>query len=220
MIGKLLVFILPWPLRRWCLQRWFGYQIHPTARIGYSWIYPRKLIMGERARIGHFNMAIHLELMQLDVHTSIARGNWITGFPKQQEAVHFAHQPDRHPALYMGAHSAITKNHHIDCTNTITIGRFTTIAGYQSQLLTHAIDVYANRQHSEQITIGDYCFVSTNVVVLGGAALPAYSVLGAKALLNKAFTQERMLYGGVPAKAIQPIPDDAAYFRRSRGFVD
>ena len=111
------------------------------------------------------------------------------------------------------------QNHHIDCTNIITIGNFSTVAGYQSQLLTHSIDVMESRQHSAPISIGDYTFVGTNVVILGGASLPAFSVLGAKSLLNKSFTEQYTLYGGVPAKAIAPIDKQAKYFNRHEGFV-
>ena len=107
----------------------------------------------------------------------------------------------------------------MDCTNLIEIGRFSTIAGYQSQLLTHYINVMDNRQDSLPIRIGEYTFVGTNVVVLGGATLPAYSVLGAKSLLNKAFDEEWGLYAGVPAKRASEIPKDAKYFSRSDGFV-
>ena len=67
----------------------------------------------------------------------------------------------------MGESAAITKNHHIDCTNTIEIGAFSTVAGYQTQFLTHSIDVLENRQHSAPIRIGPYTFVGTNSVVLG-----------------------------------------------------
>ena len=121
--------------------------------------------------------------------------------------------------MLIGEHSAITKNHHIDCTSTITIGNFVTIAGYNSQLLTHSISILENRQDSSPIIIGDYCFVSTNVVVLGGAHLPSYSVLGAKAMLNKKMNQEYCLYGGIPAKFINEIPKTAKYFNRSTGFI-
>src|SRR5690606_32520420 len=107
---------------------------------------------------------------------------------------------ERSPKLIIGENSAITKNHHFDCTDAITIGKFCTIAGYSSQFLTHSIDVYENRQNSAPISIGNYAFVSTNVVLLGGASLPSYSILGAKALLNKSLTEEWVLYGGIPAR--------------------
>ncbi|WP_240543642.1 acyltransferase [Spirosoma foliorum] len=211
--------MLPWPLRRLALMRWFGYEIHPRAYIGLAWIFPRKLSMGEGARIDHFTVAIHLEQISMGQNATIGRSNWITGFPMNTDSLHFRHQLERKAELRMGESAAISKNHHLDCTSLIHIGRFSTIAGYNSQFLTHSIDVAENRQDSVPIYIGDYTFVGTNVVVLGGAVLPAYSVLGAKALLNKAHTDEWTLYGGVPAKRIQKIPPTAKYFTRTTGFV-
>lgn len=215
---RLCVVLLPWFLRRHVLRMFYGYDIHPTARIGCSWIFPVKLVMGEQARIGHLNVAIHLGQIELGPHALVGRGNWITGFP-EGDPRHFGHCAGRDPALVMGAHSAVTKRHHLDCTDRIEIGAFTTVAGYGSQFLTHAIDLQLNRQDAAPIVIGDYCFVGTNVVMLGGAQLPARSVLGAKALLNKPHTQPGWLYAGVPARPIKTLPTDAAYFRRARGFV-
>ena len=216
---KLISVILPWRLRRWLLNRYFKFEIHPTARIGLAWVFPDKLIMAAGSKIDHFTVAIHLDTINIGQNSSIGRGNWITGFSTKTDSLHFKHQSDRKAALIMGASSSITKNHHIDCTNIISIGNFSTVAGYQSQLLTHSIDVLECRQDSKPIYIGDYSFVGTNVVVLGGASLPPRSVLGAKSLLNKAFTEEYTLYGGVPAKAIGPVSKDAKYFKRTEGFV-
>lgn len=217
---KIFICILPMFLKRSLLKSLYGYDIHPTARIGLSFVYPKKLVMGKNSKIGHFNTAVHLDEVILGDYVSIGRGNWITGFASGTSSRHFKHQPDRKSLLIVGDHSAITKGHHIDCTSPITIGRFVTVAGYNSQLLTHSINVYDNRQDSKAITIGDYCFIGTNVVMLGGSALPAYSVLGAKAMLNKAYTEEWKLYGGNPAKLITDIPKDAKYFSRETGFVD
>lgn len=219
MIKKLLTLLLPWKLRRIALQRLFGYQIHPSARIGIAWVFPSKLVMAENTRIDHFTVAVHLDRIEMDEESKIGRSNWITGFATGTTSHHFAHQADRRSELILGAHSAITKNHHLDCTSPIRIGRFSTIAGYHSQLLTHSIDVVSNRQHSEPIEIGDYTFVGTNVVILGGAKLPNRSVLGAKSLLNKVFEAEMHLYGGVPAGPVKSLPQDALYFTRSTGFV-
>ncbi|NQX02625.1 acyltransferase [bacterium] len=219
MLKKLLTFLLPWKLRRLALQRMFGYQIHPSARIGLAWVFPRQLIMAENTRIDHLTVAIHLDLIKMGERSTIGRSNWITGFASGTDSKHFQHQPNRRSELRIGADSAITKNHHLDCTSPIRIGDFVTVAGYQSQLLTHSIDVMENRQDSAPIDIGDYAFVGTNVVILGGAKLPARSVLGAKSLLNKPFEIEFQLYGGVPAKALKTLPVEAAYFIRPTGFV-
>ena len=216
---KIFTCILPWPLRRYALQHWFGFELHPTSRIGLAWVFPQKLIMAAGSSIGHFTVAIHVETIQLEEQASIGRNNWITGFPSNTNSLHFKHQVGRQSRLLLGESSAVTKNHHLDCTNTIEIGRFATVAGYQSQFLTHSIDVFENRQDSAPITIGAYAFVGTNSVVLGGSNLPAYSVLGAKSLLNKPHVEEWRLYGGVPAKELSIIPKTAKYFTRNEGFV-
>jgi acetyltransferase-like isoleucine patch superfamily enzyme len=217
-ILKLFIIFLPWGFRRWLLQRLFGYEIDPSASIGLAWVYPKQLRLGKHTRIDHFTVAIHLDLIDMGDHSIIGRSNWVTGYPSNFKK-HFSHQTDRYSRLILGEHSAITKNHHMDCTHEIRIGRFSTIAGYQSQLMTHAIDIIAGRQHSEPIEIGAYCFVSTRCILLGGARLPSYSVLAAGAVLTKAFDQSFSLYGGVPARYIKEISKEAQYFHRSSGFV-
>ncbi|UFH53117.1 acyltransferase [Spirosoma sp. KNUC1025] len=219
MFLKLVTFLLPWSLRRRALVKWFGYEIHPSARIGLSWVFPGKLIMAAGARIEHFTVAIHLDRIDMSTQSKIGRGNWITGFPVESGSSHFKHQTGRRAELRLGEYAAITKYHHLDCTNLIEVGRYATIAGYHSQFLTHSIDVMENRQDSAPIHIGEYTFVGTNVVVLGNSTLPSHSVLGAKSLLNKQHVDQWMLYGGVPAKAVQKIPSDAKYFSRVDGFV-
>src|SRR5258708_4817916 len=155
---KIFIVLLPWPLRRRMLIRFFGYTIHPTARIGFSWIFPDFLILEEGATIDHFTVAIHLQRISLGRRAWIGRGNWITGFPKNNPK-HFSHRLDRSPSLLMGAASSITNNHPIDCTDLIEVGEFATIAGYASQLLTHSINLDENRQDCAPISIGRYCFV-------------------------------------------------------------
>ena len=215
---KVILQLLPWPLRRKILIKKFGYKIHPTAHIGLSYIYPKYLEMGEGASIGHFNVAIHLDRLVIGENSSIGRSNWITGFPTGTDSRFFSHDESRKSELIMGKESAITnKISYMDIV--CTKGDFVTIAGYSSQFLTHSIDIYESRQDSHPIEIGDYCFVSTGVRVLGGAKLPAYSVLGAGAVLNKAYTKERMIYVGVPAVPKKEIPQGAKYFVREKGFV-
>lgn len=216
---KPLVILLPWSLKRPILQRVYGYRLAPSASIGLAWVYPRQLTMAPGSRIDHFTVAVNLDALELAESASIGRSNWITGFPTGTASPHFAHQRDRRAALILGPHAAITKHHHIDCTNRVSIGPFTTIAGYHSQLLSHSLDLQHNRQHSEPITIGAYCFVGTQCVILGGAVLPDHSVLGALSLLNKPLTEPWSLYAGQPAARRKAIPDDAAYFSRSQGFV-
>lgn len=214
----LLSLLLPWGMRRAFLEKQFGYTIHPSCRIGFSCVFPTRLIMEEGSRIGNLTVCKNIDLLHLKAHASIGNGNWITGFPLGPSR-HFADEKDRQPQLIVGEHAALTHRHLIDCTNSVVIGKFTTIAGFQSQILTHSIDIEKNRQVSAPVRVGDYCFVGTNSVLLGGSALPDFCVLGAKSLLNKAFTESHQLYGGVPARPIEKLSPDFEYFRRTEGFV-
>lgn len=220
MIRKLFalaVVLLPWALKRRVLRRFWGYEIADDARIGLSYIFPGRLVMGEGAYIGHFNVAIHLGRLECGAHSVIDRSNWITGHPP--DGAHFTHRTQRDPTLALGAHAAITKKHIIDCTDRIEIGAFTTIAGYHSQFITHGIQVTDNRQDCRPIRIGARCLVGTRVTVLGGAALPDCSVLGAGSVLNKAHTVEYTVYAGQPAMPVKAVGPEAAYFHRTHGFV-
>ena len=150
-----LSLLLPWGLRRSFLEKQFGYTLHPSSHIGVAWIFPGRLIMEANTTIGHLTLCKSIALLHLHECASIGRGNWITGFP-QGPSPHFASETDRRPQLIVGEHSAITHRHLIDCTNSVTIGKFTTFAGFQSQILTHTIDLAQNRQVSAPVSIGDY----------------------------------------------------------------
>jgi len=215
---SLLVVPLPWPLKRWLLRRVWGYRIADSARIGLSYIFPGDLEMGEHAHIGHFNVAIHLDRMVCGAHSSIGRGNWITGHPGS--GAHFRHRIGREPVLLLGAHAAITKSHIIDCTDRVEIGAFTTVAGYHTQIITHGIDVATARQDCKPISIGAYCLVGTRATFIGGAVLPDRCVLGAGSVLNKAHEEPCALYAGQPAKRVKALDENAGYFTRERGYID
>ena len=152
-----LTVLLPWSWRRRVLERWLGYELDPTSRIGLSWVFPQRLVLRAHARIGHLTVCKGLDLVDLGEHAFIGNLDWITGFPLGPSP-HYAHQPERRPELRVGAHAAITHRHLIDCTNTVSIGAFTTLAGFQTQILTHSIDIAACRQSSAPVTVGGVLF--------------------------------------------------------------
>lgn len=210
--------LLPWGTRRLFLEKQFGYSVHPDSRIGFAWIFPRRLILEEGARIGHLTVCKNIDLLHLGEHAIVGQLNWITGFPSGSSR-HFAHQPDRRPELIVERHAGISSRHLIDCTARVRIGAFATIGGFRSQIITHSIDLPAGRQAAQPIDIGEYCFTGTNSVMLGGSVLPHHSVLGAQSLLNKKWDEPYRLYAGVPAKPIKELSPELEYFRRTEGFV-
>jgi acetyltransferase-like isoleucine patch superfamily enzyme len=215
----LLALLLPWALRRRVLVTVFGYTIHPTSRIGFAWVTPKRLIMEAQSQIGTLTVCRGLDLVQLKANAAIGKANWVTGHPTGDRN-HFTHQPDRRSELIMGEHSAITNRHLIDCTNSVTIGAFSVFAGFRSQILTHSVDLENSRQSSAPIVIGEYCFTGTNCVLLGGSSLPDHSVLGAKSLLNKPYSEPYWLYAGIPARAVKPLSADMGFFKRRAGIID
>jgi acetyltransferase-like isoleucine patch superfamily enzyme len=210
--------LLPWKVRRNILEKVMGYNIHSTCKIGFSWVFPKKLIMKSHAKISHFTVIKGLEKLYLGQYSIIGKGNWISGYTVNG-LKHYENQCGRKSELIIGEHSAVTNAHIIDCTNSVTIGHFTTIAGYGSQIITHSIDLDHCRQWSETIKIGDYCFIGTNTVILGGSSLPSYSVLGAKSLLNKSYSVKYLLFTGVPAMPKKNLPHSLGYFNRKEGYI-
>jgi len=111
--------------------------------------------------------------------------------------------------------SAITKNHLIDCTDTMTIGALTSIAGYGMHTLSHSTSPQNNAQHCAPVKIGSRSFVGTRSILLPGTVLPDSSVPGAGSALTKAFSEPFALYGGVAAGFIKKLNPSLAFLTRT-----
>ena len=214
-IVQVLLWAMPWPIRRRAMCLLWGYSIHPTAHIGFSIILPQHLIMEAKSRI--FNFVACKPIDRLVLHEESAIGRWtrITGFPTSQHQ-YYAHVKDRKCELILGRCATITASHYIDCNGGISIGEFTTLAGGRSHLMTHSIDIYKNRQDAKPIEIGKYCFVGSACLFLPGSKLPDYCVLGAHSVLNKKLEETDCVYAGTPAiKKKKLVNDEVAYFHRT-----
>jgi len=196
----------------------FGFSIAPNARIGFSIVLPKHLTMASGSKIGHLNVIKSLDVLELGSQSKIGNLNWITGTSLASKK-HFEDEPGRESRLVLGAHASMTARHFIDCANLVSIGGFSTIAGANSQILTHGIDLVTNRQRSAPVMIGSFCMVGTGCVILKGAKLPDFSVLAANSTLHRAYDQSHTIYSGVPAVAVKLLPEDAAYFHRETGAV-
>ena len=215
---QLIFFLLPWTLRRRALNRVFGFEIASSASVGFSFLYVDGCAMGDGARVGHLTMIKGLRLLKIDEYGILGNLNWVTGFP-MSNSDHFREETERDPCLLIERHAAITNRHMVDCTDRVTIGEFSTVGGFRSQILSHAIDLKSNRQSCRPITIGAYCFVGTGAILLKGSVLPERSVLGPGSVLTKKMLEPGMLYSGVPAVAVRPIDAKSGYFVREIGFV-
>lgn len=219
MIFLLLSVLLPTKIKVFMYVRLLGWDIHPSAKIGLSLILCNKLAMGAGSRIGNFTVVKGVSLVRMDTLSSLGSLNWVTGFPLMPSK-HFRADENRQTTLHIKEHGAITNRHLIDCTDSVIIGRFTTFAGYRSQILTHSINLKESRQRCSPVIVGDYCFIGTSCVLLPGTKIPNKSILAAGAVLSNEFQDEGCLYGGVPAKKIKHLElNSYKYMNRTDGYV-
>jgi len=219
-IFKFLIVLLPNKLKIYLYKKIFNFKIGNNVNIGFSYIDIKNLSLLDNTKIGHFNVIKGLDYLELGNKSIITNFNWITGFPTEIDSKHFEHQPDRSPRLILGNDSAITNRHIIDCTNAITIGSFTTIAGFRSQFLTHSINIKKSIQDSNEITIGSYCFIGTNSIFLPGASVPDYSIVSASSMVKDKLSEEYSIYAGNPAKKVNKSNiKEYKYFSRINGYV-
>lgn len=217
---QMVLFAVPWPIRRRTLKLLFGFKIHSTARLGCSVILAKEFEMAEKSRIHHLVFCKKIDKLKLGIDSGIASLTYITGFSTQDNR-YFNGEKNRLCELVLGQSSGITGRHFIDCNGGVYIGDYSTIAGIRTQILTHSINVYANKQQTHPVRIGKYCFVGTGCIILPGGELPDYSILGAGAVLTKAFKESYTLFAGNPARPIKHLDAETTlYFKRMNHVVD
>ena len=111
---QLLIICLPWAIRRKLLILFFGYKIHPTARIGKSLIFPKKLEMEAHSRIHHLVICKQIDSLVLSEDSGIATMTYITGF-KTAGNNFFKEVKNRRCELILGKSAGITSRHFVDC---------------------------------------------------------------------------------------------------------
>lgn len=209
--------LLPWSIRRRFLNRFFGYEIHPEARIGFSWTFPRsRLAMGQGARIGHLNVIRSLDELRMDERARIESMNWITanlaGFDGPGSEGRLRKRVAR---LYLGRFALVTARHYFDCSDSIEILEYSSVGGIRTVWQTHNFDLGTNEQACRPIRIGPTAFVGSNCLLLGGAVLPHHTVLGAGSLLIEEKTESYRLYAGHPAEERRTYDPEFGWFNRS-----
>jgi len=212
--------LLPSKIKIILYSKFLGWEIDPTARIGKSLILCDEVKIGKGARVGNLTVIKRSVALRIGEQGGLGSLNWVTGFPTSSDK-HFCEEAGRQVSLIIQDHAAITNRHLIDCTDSVSIGKYSTFAGFRSQILTHSIDLKESRQACKQVIIGDYCFVGTNCILLPGARIPNYSIVAAGSVVHKAMTEESCLYGGVPVKKIKKIStEEYKYMNRKVGFIN
>lgn len=204
-----LLWLLPSSkVKNWLLRR-VGHRIHPTA-IARSClvINVNKFSMGPGSRIGGWNAIKNLHEVSLGTDATIGRFNTITANQV------FARLYQGGARLTLGAHSYVTSRHRLDCSGSVHVGEYASVAGHSTTILTHSIDLRRDAQAAYPVTIGERSFLGTSCILLGGAEMPADSVLGAGSVLTRSREARAPgLWAGVPAT--HRGPTEGSWFTRS-----
>ena len=218
-IFQIILFLFPRKCRIYLLNHFLGWEIDLSAKLGLSLLNVKYVKIGENGVIGSFNLIRNVSSLYLGSHARLGSLNYVTGYP-ENGVKHFVNQV-RKPELHIGNHAAITSRHYIDCTDKVSIGDFTTVAGIRSQILTHSINIFTNRQEAAPVEIGKNCFIGTSCVILKGVYIADKVIVGASSCVNKSITEMYTLHGGVPCRFIKYLAaTEVKYFLRLKGFVD
>lgn len=209
--------VSPQPVKRWIYCRVLHWAVHPTARIGVTFILVKELIVEQDVSISHFNVIKGCDLVHLKEGSMIGAFNWVSGKVHSDRIESAA--SDRRPQLIMGRGAGLTMRHLVDCSDSVTLGDLSVVAGFRSQIVTHGIDVAAACQKSAPVRIGQCTVIFSGATLVPGACVPARCVVAAGAVVVGTLPEELRLYGGVPAKEIKRLPADHRFFTREQGAV-
>lgn len=121
-----------------------------------------------------------------------------------------------HDAIIKGLQRISIGSHCFVGNGTIIMGEGTIVLGDEVSIGPHVIIISSNHLFTNgsyrfkrgdfgSVIIGKGSWVAGNCTVIQGGRLPDGSVLGANSLLNKEFTEDNSIYGGVPAKFIKKV---------------
>jgi len=212
-----LASIAPWPsvLKRLLYRLLFGYRIGRNVRIGLVMLDADRVDLGDGTRIGHLNLIWRVSELVTGIRVEIGPLNIIRGGEKVSLGDYATvmrlnvlnaipdHDCTTNPVsiLDVGAGAVIVSGHRLDFTDRITIGRNVIVGGRSSSFWTHT------RQETAPISIGDHCYLGSEVRLAPGAALPERCVLALGSVLVDAITSPAYLVGGVPAKPLRPLAE-------------
>lgn len=205
--ASLALFLLPTLLAR-SLVALVGWSISTEARVGFSWVGCRQLVLQGNSRIGHFNFIIldryiartggrvgNFNIMRgplsvrLGALAKIGNRNVVTRAPKG-----VTRGTSR---LWLSDGAVVTASHSLDCAKSVSIGAYSHLAGKGSQIWTHG---YVHDQSGPgryridgYVDIGDNVYVGAGVIITGGVRICDATIVGAGACVARSI-EERGFY--------------------------
>src|SRR3546814_7731032 len=96
----------------------------------------------------------------------------------------FVYQNTAYEVRISDCSSDVCSSYLLDCSDTIEIGKFCLVAVWRSKSLTHSPDFEKNRQMCLPTVIGSYYFIGSASVILKGAQVPDFCIIGAGSVVS------------------------------------
>lgn len=174
-------------LRRLLWKTLFGYDIHPTAKVGRCFINVKELCIEEGAVLRSGNL-ISCQRFFMAEHSRINGGNVFRGSGN----------------FSLGAYSRVINNHFFDLTANVTIGERSWVAGMNSQFWTHGSFKSPSGQIKEKsINIGNNIYLGSGVKIGPGVSVAPGVVVGLGAVVLKSVKEKDSLWLGNPAVKVK-----------------
>jgi acetyltransferase-like isoleucine patch superfamily enzyme len=213
------LLLVPFPsfFKIWMYRLFFRYKIGKSVKIGLSAIIADKCTIGDRTRIGHFNLFYRNQDLRIGSDVIVGFANRIFGgavvdignkchifrFNEINSILDPLVLGEFDPRLELGEGAVITVNHKIDFTDKVTFGPSVVFAGRNSNIWTH------NRQKTAPVSIGRNCSVGSNVQFVAGSSVGEYCVVALGSVITKTIEGEWMIVAGMPAAAKKPLDEDS-----------
>lgn len=218
-LSAVLLLVFPMRLVR-VLLNCMGHRIQSGARVGLSLIWCDRLVMEAGARVGHGNViAVRRVLMRKGA--VIGRANVVHGplslalgpraaLGNRNSVLRAGKGVTQGPSrLRLGELAKITSDHRVDCTQSVSVGAFSTIAGSGSQIWTHG---YVHDERGEgryridgRVTIGDNVYVGSAAILSMGISIGRGVMVGAGTTIAKSL-EEPGLYVSAAVRRLPRPP--------------
>lgn len=201
--------------------RLLGHKVAWDARIGFSLILADRIFMDAGTRIGHFSIVwvrrVVLRPGAYFGHMNFFKGPFSmalasrAGIGNRNVVTRARHGVSYGPAsLTLGELSKVTAGHKIDCTNSVLVGDYCTLAGAGTQIWTHGY-VHTNcgperYRVDGRVRLGNNVNVGSQSIITGGVMISDGIMVGVGTTVSKNLSEPGFYVSG--ALRMLPKPAD------------